>query len=128
MNTPIADGIHRSWRTAPSDHDPPDDLLRIDVFYDSVMDHWRATLPISIHEVDYEEEADLEPVAQGMLATCGLDGEPACLEFHRTRRPIDTASATQVHRPIYAQAVVRWKNYECELAELFAALPRESSR
>lgn len=95
--------------------------------YIRAMDHWRATLPISIHEVNYEEVvADLEPVARRIVAACGLDWEPACLEFHRTQRPIRTASRTQVRQPIYTQSLARWKNYERELAEMFAALPSES--
>ena len=94
--------------------------------YRRVMDHWRRVLPVAIHEIDYEEAvADLEPVARSLVAACGLDWEPACLEFHRTQRPIRTASRTQVRQPIYTQSVARWKNYEHELAELFAALPRE---
>ena len=53
-------------------------------------------------EVDYEETvADLEGVARRLLAACGLDWEPACLDFHRNERPIRTASVTQVRQPIY---------------------------
>ena len=94
--------------------------------YRRLMDHWRTVLPVVIHDFDYEETvADLEPVARKLVAACGLDWEPACLEFYRTQRPIRTASATQVRQPIYTQSVGRWKNYEHELAELFAALPLE---
>ena len=90
------------------------------------MEHWRSVLNVPIHEVDYEEAvADLEPVARRLVAACGLDWEPACLEFDRTRRSIRTASRTQVRQPIYTQSVARWKNYEHELADLFAGLPGE---
>ena len=89
------------------------------------MDHWRAVLPLSIHEVDYEEMVqDLEPVSRRLLTACGLDWDPACLEFYRTPRPNRTASSTQVRQPIYQRSVARWKNYESELPELFAALPK----
>ena len=85
------------------------------------MDHWQSALPATIHEVDYEETvADLEGVARRLLSLCGLEWHPACLEFHRTRRPIRTASLTQVRRPIYQRSVGRWKSYERELADLFA--------
>jgi Flp pilus assembly protein TadD len=94
--------------------------------YRRLMDHWRALLPVPIHEVSYEETvADLEAVARRLIAACGLEWDPACLEFHRTRRPIRTASVVQVRQPVYTQSVARWKNYEHELAELFAALPRD---
>ncbi len=81
-------------------------------------------LPVPIHHVDYEETVnDLEGVASRLLSACGLDWEPACLEFHRTERPVRTASVTQVRQPVYQRSVARWRNYELALTELFAALP-----
>ena len=47
-----------------------------------------------------------------LVAACGLEWEPACLEFHRTERPVRTASVTQVRQPVYKKSVARWKNYE----------------
>ncbi|HTU25186.1 MAG TPA: tetratricopeptide repeat protein [Pirellulales bacterium] len=92
--------------------------------YRRLMDHWRAVLPVPIVEVDYEDTVeDLESVARRLVAACGLDWEPACLDFHRTVRPIRTASVTQVREPVYKRSVARWKKYEPALAELFAALP-----
>jgi tetratricopeptide (TPR) repeat protein len=92
--------------------------------YRRLMDHWRNVLPILIHEVKYEDTVrDLEGVARRLIAACGLEWEPRCLEFHRLRRPIRTASITQVRQPIYTQSVARWKNYQQSLADLFARLP-----
>ena len=92
--------------------------------YRRLMDHWQAVLPAPIHHVDYEETVeDLEAVARRLIAACGLDWEPACLEFHRNERPIRTASVTQVRQPVYKRSVARWKNYEASLGEMFAALP-----
>jgi len=94
--------------------------------YRRLMDHWRAVLPVPIVEVDYEETvADLECVARRLLGACGLQWDPACLEFHRTRRSVRTASLTQVRQPIYTRSVARWKHYEHSLAELFQGLPVE---
>jgi tetratricopeptide (TPR) repeat protein len=88
--------------------------------YRRLMGHWQSTLPSPIHEVVYEETVDdLEGVARRLVSLCGLEWDPACLEFHRTRRPIRTASLTQVRQPIYRRSVGRWKYYERELAELF---------
>ncbi len=97
--------------------------------YLRLMDHWRAVLPATIHEVDYEETvSDLEGVARRLLAALDLGWDPACLEFHRTSRPILTGSVTQVRQPLYKRSVARWKRYEHELADLFAALPRGPGR
>jgi hypothetical protein len=84
---------------------------------------WRAVLPVAILEVDYEETVrDLESVARRLVAACGLEWKPACLDFYRNERPVRTASLTQVRQPIYQGSVARWRNYEPALAELFAAL------
>ncbi len=91
--------------------------------YRRLMDHWRRVLPVPLLEVDYEETvADLEGVTRRLVAWCGLDWEPACLAFHQNRRPVRTASVTQVRQPIYTRSVARWKNYENALGPLFAKL------
>ena len=98
----------------------------------SASSRWRrnhlstsAVLPVPLYEVDYEETvADLEGVARRLVAACGLDWEPACLEFYRAQRPVRTASLSQVRQPIYSGSVGRWKNYESALADLFARLPQ----
>lgn len=93
-----------------------------------LMSHWRAVLPGLVHDVDYENlVADVEPVARQLVAACGLEWEPGCLEFHRNERPVRTASATQVRRPIYAHSVGRWRNYEPALGDLFAKLPLQDA-
>jgi tetratricopeptide (TPR) repeat protein len=96
--------------------------------YERLMNHWRAVVPSSIHEVNYEETVDdVEGVARRLLAACEMDWEPACLDFHRTSRTIRTASFSQVRQPVYRSSIGRWKNYENYLADLFAALAREAA-
>ena len=74
-------------------------------------------------EVTYEELVDdFEPQVRRILAYCGLEWDDACLAFHRTDRPVRTASFTQVRRPIYRSAVARWQRYESFLGPLVAAL------
>lgn len=116
------------FRSIPWANDPQHLATRCGQ-YRRIMEHWQAVLPVPVHVVDYEGTVeDLEGVARKLVAACGLDWDPACLEFHRTRRPVRTASVTQVRQPVYRHAVGRWKNYEGELAELFAALPLEQPR
>ena len=80
-------------------------------------------------EVDYEETvADVEGVARKLVAWCGLAWEPKCLEFQQAKRPVRTASAVQVRRPVYRTAVGRWKHYEHALAPLFAELEKVVAR
>jgi tetratricopeptide (TPR) repeat protein len=93
--------------------------------YERLMEHWRKVAPAPLLEVDYEETvADLEGVARKLVAWCGLDWEPACLEFAKAKRPVRTASVVQVRRPVFATSVGRWKHYEQALAPLLASLEK----
>ena len=92
--------------------------------YAELMDHWRRVLPAGrMIEVDYESlVAEPEGQIRRMLAHCGLDWDAACLDFHRHRRPVRTASAAQVRQPITTASVGRAEAYRARLAPLIAAL------
>ncbi len=92
--------------------------------YERLMEHWRRVLPPDqILDVRYEDVvADLQTQARRILAYCELPWNDRCLSFHETDRPVRTASATQVRRPIYKSAVGRWHDYEELLAPLLTAL------
>ena len=57
-----------------------------------------------------------------MLEYCGLEFEPACVEFHKTERSVRTASSEQVRQPIYREGLDQWRHFEPWLAALRAAL------
>ena len=91
--------------------------------YQRMMAHWRKVLPVPLLDVDYEETvADLEGVARRLVAWCGLEWEPKCLEFHRasgrSARPAPSRCASRSIRT----SVGRWKHYEQSLAALLAAI------
>lgn len=92
--------------------------------YEGLMQHWREVLPAgTMLEVRYEDVvADLEGQARRLVAYCGLDWAPACLAFHRTDRPIRTASSWQARQPLYRNSVGRWRAYRNYLQPLLAAL------
>lgn len=77
--------------------------------YERLMVHWRAVLPPEVLlEVRYEDVVDdLEGQARRAVAHCGLDWDDSCLAFHRTERPVRTASHAQVRQPIYRSAIGR---------------------
>jgi hypothetical protein len=97
--------------------------------YAALMQHWRNVLPNGVMlEVQYEELVDdLEDQARRLVAHCGLDWDETCLAFHKTQRPVLTASATQVRQPIYKSAVGRWRVYEEFLGPLTRALAGEAA-
>jgi tetratricopeptide (TPR) repeat protein len=92
--------------------------------YDSLMGHWHDVLPPNVMlDIQYEDlVADIEGQARRMIRHCGLEWDPRCLDFHRTERPVRTASAVQVRQPVYKTSVNRWRKYEPFLGPLFSAL------
>jgi hypothetical protein len=91
--------------------------------YLELMDYWRDTLPGFVYDQSYEKlvSSQQEQVSK-LLQHCGLDWDDACLDFHKTRRKVKTASNAQVRRPIYNDSVQLWKRYETQLEPLRAAI------
>jgi tetratricopeptide (TPR) repeat protein len=79
-----------------------------------LISHWRGALPADrLLEVPYEQlVADQERWTRRILDFLGLDWDPHCLDFHRTDRPVLTASYWQVRQKLYASSVGRWRNYQ----------------
>jgi tetratricopeptide (TPR) repeat protein len=92
--------------------------------YRAVMAHWRRVLPQgAMLDVDYEDLVmDFQPQAARILDHCGLDWSPRCLAFDKTARPVRTASAPQVRKPLYTTAIGRGRRYGDLLQPLLEAL------
>ncbi len=92
--------------------------------YARLMVQWRKVLPASAFlDVNYEDiVADQEGQARRLLDYCGLEWNDACLDFHKTKRQIRTASVMQVRQPIYNTSVERWRKYEKFLGPLLDEL------
>lgn len=91
--------------------------------YVELMDHWDRVLPGEILRVHHEDVvSDLEGQVRRLLDFCGLDFEPACLEFHRTERVVRTASSEQVRQPINTRGLEQWRHFEPWLDPLKEAL------
>ena len=94
--------------------------------YERLMAHWREVLPLPILEVVYEDlVTDVDAVSRRLVAFCGLEWDARCLEFYKTKRPIRTASVTQVREPIYRSAVGKWRAYGNLLDPLLEELQRK---
>ncbi len=92
--------------------------------YDELMAHWHKVLPAgTIFDLQYEDlVADLPGQARRLIDYCGLQWDDACLSFHETARPVNTASVLQVRRPVYQESVGRWRPAPEKMAPLLDAL------
>ena len=100
-----------------------EDVGRYYADYARLMGHVDAVLPGRVHRVIYERMVeDTETEVRKLLDYCGLEFEPACLEFYKTDRAVRTASSEQVRQPIYRDATDEWRAYEAHLGPLKEAL------
>jgi hypothetical protein len=84
--------------------------------------HWAASFPGRFHSIQYEGFVnDFSTAAPALVAACGLEWEPECLEFQRSPRAIATASAVAVRGPV-ANGNVRAAAYARHLGPLIEAL------
>jgi tetratricopeptide (TPR) repeat protein len=90
-----------------------EDIARYYRSYVQLMNHWDEALPGKVLRVQHEDVVhDLEGNVRRLLDFCGLDFEPACLEYYKTERSVRTASSEQVRRPIFKEGLDQWRNFE----------------
>lgn len=91
--------------------------------YWNLMQHWRHEFPNVMLEVRYEDNvADVEGQAKKIIDYLGLGWDENCLNFYNTDRPVKTASASQVRKPIYHTSTNRWRKFEKYLGPLLEEL------
>jgi hypothetical protein len=100
-----------------------EDLGRYYRDYAALTAHFDDVLPGRVYRVSYENVVrDLEGETRRLLAHCGLPFEAQCLDFHQTKRAVQTASSEQVRQPIYSDAVEHWRKFEPWLGPLKESL------
>ena len=109
FKTPLKSGHPYSFRL--------DDIAQHYLQYRMLMDHWHRVFPGRIHNVRYEDlVTNPKRETEKMLTACGLEFEEACLEFHKTQRPVGTTSEFQVRKPMYSSSIGAWKPYARHLS------------
>jgi Sulfotransferase family len=106
------------------------DLGRYYRDYERLMAHWRDTVEMRWLDMLYDDlVASPEEKSRELIAFCGLDWDPRCLQFYENERAVFTASNWQVRQPIYQSSVARWQRYDKFLGPLRVALdlpPRDA--
>ena len=94
-----------------------EEMARHHARYYRLMETWRERFGDRFLDVAYENVArDLEPNARALIEFLGLPWEDACLEFHKQKTAVTTASAVQVRQPAHTKSIGRWRRYEQQLA------------
>ncbi|WP_428334712.1 tetratricopeptide repeat-containing sulfotransferase family protein [Novosphingobium sp.] len=102
------------------------DLAEIGRYYRAYVEQMAAfdrAAPGAVHRVIYEAMVgDTEGEVRRLLDHVGVPFEDACLEFHRNRRAVRTASSEQVRQPIFTDGVDHWRQFAPYLGPLRDAL------
>ena len=98
--------------------------------YRELIDHWHKVLPEGVLvTVQYEDVvADTEKEARRLIEFLGLPWNEKCIDFHKSDRPVKTASVAQVRKPIYKTSVKRWKKYGEGLQPLVDAIEGKADK
>ncbi len=107
------------------------DLMELGYFYkgyEDLINHWKKVLPEnSFYEIKHEDLVEnQEDEIRKLIEYCDLEWNDNCLEFYKNKRPVKTASVTQVRQPIYKSSVNKWKMYEEYLKPLITVLGDDS--
>ena len=87
------------------------------------MQFWKNNLPGFITEIKYEDLiTNPKKEIPKLIKNCNLTWNKSCIKFYNNKRPIKTASDTQVRKKIYRNSMDSWKDYEKYLNENFAKL------
>jgi tetratricopeptide (TPR) repeat protein len=103
-----------------------DDMARYYQDFARLGHYWLQRHPEQLLDFSYEALlAEPELQTRRLLDFCGLDFDPACLDFHKTSRLVlSTASAAQVRQPL-RKDTARSMHYETQLAPLRMRLAQD---
>ena len=123
---PLSTGFSNFKQHFARGYDFSYDLNNIGHYYNcylSLMDYWDVVLPSKVHRVQYENMVqDTENQIRALLSHCGIEFEQSCLDFHKNKRAVRTASSEQVRQPINNKGMQQWRNFEEHLTPLKQAL------
>ena len=76
-----------------------------------------------IYNIRYEDLISAqEKEIKILLNFCNLEWDENCLNFHKNKRTIKTASDVQARSKIYQSSAGSWKNYKKNLSIFFKSL------
>ena len=81
-------------------------------FYEDLMNFWVNQYSDKIHNLDYEKlTTNQENETKKLFRYLDLEWEEKCLAPQNNKRPVNTASNTQIRKKIYQGSSQEWKNF-----------------
>ena len=100
-----------------------DDLAGFYGLYTDLMNYWHQLFPGKIYDMCYEDlTTNQEEETKKLLQYCELDWDKNCLNFHKNKRVVKTASSVQVREKMYQGSSEAWRKHEAYLKPLIKNL------
>jgi tetratricopeptide (TPR) repeat protein len=100
-----------------------EDLGRFYNSYIEIMAFWHELFPNQIYDISYENlTTNQEEETRKLLEYCELEWDENCLNFHKNKRAVKTASSLQVRDKMYQGSSEVWKKYKVQLKPLINTL------
>jgi tetratricopeptide (TPR) repeat protein len=101
------------------------ELARYYASYARLIDHWRKTSGIDLHEITYEDLVENpRKVGTDIARHCGLTWTNEAVDIQKNSSVSLTASASQVRQPIYGTSSGKWRLYRRHLGDMINELRR----
>ncbi len=98
-------------------------LVQYYKLHQDLMKFWFEKHADDIFVLDNEELVNnQENMSKKLIEYCELEWEEQCLDFHKNKRQVRTASIEQVRKPINNKSIGAWKKYEDYLSEMLLGL------
>ena len=96
--------------------------------YTDLMQFWHQQFPGAIYDLHYEALTEDQSVeTRKLISRIGVNWEQQCLDFHRNRRAVRTASSAQVRQKMYTGSSLEWRKYEPYLDQMLQGLAELSA-
>ena len=87
--------------------------------YKDLMIFWKNIFKDNIFDIYYEDLiSDPNNKIKGLIKFCDVEWDDNCLNFHKNKKTVATASLAQVRKPIYKSSIKQWENYKNDLDPL----------
>ena len=87
--------------------------------YKDLMSFWNNEFKDEVYNLTYENLINNKEVEiKNLLKFCDLEWDDNCLNPHKNKKLVGTASLAQIRAPIYQSSINKWKNVDDELNDL----------
>ena len=97
-------------------------MIFFNSLYNEVISYWEKK-QIKFYKIKYENLVNnFTHEVNSLFDFLKLNVEKECYQFFKTKRVVNTASFSQVRKPIFKESINKWKNYEKELQKVLLNL------